>query len=177
MRAWLVCLVACQSGASVSGDKKVTNLSPDEMVALCHAQEARHRETFTREEQNKIYCAEHAYAEVTDAVSVDQQRGVCDRAYRACLSHPPPEVANAGTFKCNDFEWVKKLFTCGNATVDETEDCWREQDLRARRVVVVDPCGELQLDGKTRGYARFVARFEGPRCAALDAACAAKSAP
>jgi hypothetical protein len=167
MRAWLVLLAACQGATP---DKQVTTLSPEEMMSLCAQQESRHR-TFTREEQDKIYCSQRAYAAVTDQQPVDQQRGICERAYAACVANPPPEVQSAGQFKCRNLDWVKKMFTCGQATVGQTERCWEEQDLHARRVVIVDPCSELKADGKDAAYQRYLARYEGPRCAELDAAC------
>lgn len=170
-RVLLLCLVACQSGGDP--DRKVSTLSPQEMMALCDAQQQRH-DTYSRDERNKIFCSQRAYEAVTEADSVDKQRGICERAFNACVKNPPAEVANAGKLKCRDVDWVKGMFTCGSATVEQTELCWQEQDLHARRIVVLDPCNEFRTDGKAAAYARYLARYEGPRCAALDAVCGTK---
>lgn len=168
VRAVLLFLVACQSGAA--SDRKVSTLSPQEMMTLCDQQEERHA-AYTRDERDKIYCSQRAYAAVTGNETVDQMRGICERAFNACVKSPPPEVANAGKFKCRDLAWVKNMFTCGAATVEETELCWQEQDLHARRIVPLDPCNEFHADGKDAAYARYLARYEGARCAALDKIC------
>jgi hypothetical protein len=165
----LVALVGCGGDklTSVSLDKKLAELSADDMKKLCEDMKAHKAKKVVSDEENtKIGCNAQVIFSLarSEAKDDDALRAECKKTRDTCMEKK--EKMPDKDIDCSDSKFTDQMSGC-DATVGQMVDCVTDMAAVMKKFASEDTCATMKVGDKDRAMA-VLDKMKSPKCEVME---------